>query len=91
MLEKEQNVVLDDMLTSIQRLGVLGEAIHDELDVHNRMLEDLDESMEDVEGRMDVALHKMEKILQTKSRWKLCLILFLVVAFVVLLFLIIYT
>jgi len=83
-LVDDQDVVLEDMLESISRLGVMGETIMIEIDGQADMLEELDEDIDHAQTRMDAALEKMQRILKTKSRWKLWTILFLSLLFLIL-------
>lgn len=85
----QQNEVLDDMMASVHRLGVMGEMVGDELGAQSRMLVDLDEELDEVGSRMHLAQKKLEKLLQTKSCWKLWTVLFLTVVLAILLFIII--
>ncbi len=69
MHEQEQEATLDDMLTSLQRLGVVGETISVELHEQSGLLGSLDDDLDEAGDRMDLAMRKLEKILGTKSRF----------------------
>jgi t-SNARE complex subunit (syntaxin) len=52
------------------------------------MLGDVEEDIDQANNRMDVVMKKMERILKTKSRWKILTILVLAVIFFVLLWIV---
>lgn len=85
----KQDVVIEDMLESVQRLGVMGETIMVEIDAQQDMLEDFEVDMDTAEGRINQAIAKMEKLLKTKSRWKLCTIVVLAIILLALFFVIV--
>eukprot|EP00474_Spongospora_subterranea_P004391 CRZ04849.1 hypothetical protein [Spongospora subterranea] len=90
MMEKEQDVHLDDMLSSLQRLGVMGTQVHDELEDQRLLLNEVDQDMDDAGDRMEVVMKKLDKLIGNSNRGKLYIMFFLTLLLVILLFLIIY-
>jgi len=90
-MEEKQDVILDDMMGALERLGDIGGTINVELTAHNKTIQELDEDVEKGMGSMGVVMGKMTKLLGTSNKGKLCCILFLFLLAVVLLFCVIYT
>lgn len=67
MIEKEQDVHLDDMLSSLQRLGMMGQQVGEELDQHRVLLSNLNEDMDETGDRMENVMRKLDKLLGTSS------------------------
>lgn len=68
MLEQEQDVHLDDMLRSLQRLGVMGDQVHEELEAQNNLLGELNQELDETADRMEVVMRKLDKLLGSSSR-----------------------
>merc|ERR1719384_190626 len=51
-MHREQDEVLDDMLGSLKRLGVMGDVIEKELDEHNDLLDDVEEDLDHAQDRL---------------------------------------
>jgi len=89
-IEKEQDDVLDDMATALDRLKGTTSEIDSQLVKHKDMLEDLDGSMGNAQSNMEVVTKKLTKLLGTSDRGRLCCIAMLFVTGIALLFAIIY-
>ncbi|MES1910009.1 MAG: hypothetical protein MHM6MM_002677 [Cercozoa sp. M6MM] len=70
----EQDEVMDDMLASLQRLGVMTDDMNQELTEHNELLGEIEDRADEVSARMEHAMQMMHKILGTRSRKYICLI-----------------
>lgn len=89
-LVERQDVVLDDMSSALARLGDVANTLETELDSQNAMLEEFDSELDDTQNMLDNVTAKIEKILGTKSRWKICTIIFLFALMILLFFLVVY-
>lgn len=69
MVEAEQEVHLDDMLSSLQRLGVMGQQVGEELEQQKVLLGQLDEDMDDTGDRMHNVMRKLDKLIGTSSNF----------------------
>jgi len=87
----QQNEVLDDMVSALDRLGSMAGTIGSELQVHNAILKDFDEEMDATQGTMNKVMRKMDKLLGQSDTGRLCCIFFLVVVVCVLIIAVIYT
>jgi len=67
------------------------ETIHEEIDTQNRMLQNLEEDLSDAEEQLGVVMGKLGKLLKTKNKCQLGLILILSFIVLVLFFLVLYT
>lgn len=85
---KEQDVVLDDMQSALQRLGVMADHINVELDAQDDMLVDLEDEMDTANDRMEVVMKKLEYIMKVKKRWQIWAILFLAFVLIILILII---
>jgi hypothetical protein len=56
--------VLDDMASSLERLGVMSKDINKELDVHTVMLTDLDMEMDTASDQMALAQKRLERLIK---------------------------
>jgi syntaxin 6 len=91
VLLEQQDQTLDQLDVAVERVGVIAGAIHEEISSQNKMLTDLEEDLTDVEEKLGVVMGKLAKLLQTKSKCQLGLILALSLTVVVLFFLVLYT
>lgn len=91
ILLEQQDETLDQLDVAVERVGVIAGAIHEEISSQNKMLTDLEEDLTDVEEKLGVVMGKLAKLLQTKSKCQLGLILGLSLTVVVLFFLVLYT
>lgn len=77
LLEAKQDVVLEDMSEALSRLGDVSHTIGRELKEQEELLAEIDDEVTMAQGNIDVALKKMEKLLGTKDRGRMCIILVL--------------
>jgi syntaxin 6 len=90
-LINKQDIVLEDMEHALARLGNLSNDIQTELITQGDMLNELDESMDEAQGQMNIVLKKMDKILKTSDRGRICCIIGLFLVAVILLGVIVFT
>lgn len=88
---RHQDDNLNSLGKSVSRLGHVAVHIHDEVDAQNKMLDDLDQDMENAKDSMNVVMYKMGKFLHTKDRCQIGTILLLSCILFVLFFLVLYT
>jgi len=88
-LYKQQDVVLDDMDAALARLGNISNDINSELVEQDAMLNEMDAEMDDAQGNMNVVLKKMDKLLKSSDKGRICCIIGLFCLCLLLLFLII--
>eukprot|EP00462_Mataza_sp_D1_P000329 CAMPEP_0175095756 /NCGR_PEP_ID=MMETSP0086_2-20121207/4345_1 /TAXON_ID=136419 /ORGANISM="Unknown Unknown, Strain D1" /LENGTH=234 /DNA_ID=CAMNT_0016369065 /DNA_START=114 /DNA_END=818 /DNA_ORIENTATION=+ len=91
MMEVRQDEVLDDMSAVLGRLGEGAAAINLELGDQASALQEMDDEMDIAAGSMATVQKKMEKLLGTSDKGRLCCIFWLFGLCVLLFFLIIYT
>jgi len=91
VLLEQQDETLDQLDVAVERVGVIAGVIHEEISSQNKMLTNLEEDLTDVEEKLGVVMGKLAKLLQTKSKCQLGLILALSVTVVILFFLVLYT
>jgi len=87
---EEQDVVLGDMHEALVRLGDIATTMDVELEQQNSQLKELGDDVDDVQGDLNTVNAKIEKLLGTSDKGKLCCIFFLFVVVVILFFIIIY-
>ena len=90
-LIRQQDVVLEDMDAALARLGNISNDINAELVEQGAMLDELDSGMDEAQGNMNIVLKKMDKLLKTSDRGRICCIIGLFFLAVLLLILIFYT
>lgn len=90
LMEAKQDVVLDDMMGALDRLGDVGTTINVELANQTAAINDIDEEMNTGLGQMDQVMKKITKVLGTSNKGKLCCILFLTILAAILLMCVIY-
>jgi syntaxin 6 len=88
---KQQDETLDDLDLAVTRVGYLAETIHEEIESQNKMLTELEDDLADAEEQLGVVMGKLAKLLKTKSRCQIGLILILSLIVLVLFFLVLYT
>ncbi|CAI5730562.1 unnamed protein product [Peronospora destructor] len=88
---QEQNTSLAELHTDIARLHEVTVDISNEVKQQNKMLDELTEDVEEAQERMNVVMGGLSKLLKTKDKCQLGLILFLVAVLVVMIFLVVYT
>lgn len=90
-LVQQQDVVLDDMASALQRLGAAAGDMNAELETQGNMLNDFDDELDETETTLSMTMKRIEKVLGTSKRWQLWLILFLFVLMCILFFVVVYT
>lgn len=88
---KQQDETLDDLDLAVTRVSYIADTIHEELESQNVMLDNLGEDLSHAEEQMGVVMGKLGKLLKTKSKCQIGLILILSVIVLVLFFLVLYT
>lgn len=75
---------LDELASTVKRIGVMGLEMHRELNEQAEILDDVDEEMDSTTNRLRGLQQKLDQIMRETSRGRLCLILWLFAAFIVL-------
>jgi syntaxin 6 len=65
--------------------------IHEEIETQNKMLTELEDDLVDAEEQLGIVMGKLGKLLKTKNRCQIGLILILSLVVLVLFFLVLYT
>lgn len=89
-LINQQDVVLEDMDAALARLKDISNDINSELIEQDQMLNDVDDSLDTAQGNMDLVLKKMDKLLATSDRGRICCVIGLFFIAVILIIIIIY-
>lgn len=85
LLMKEQDDELEDISTSLQRIGQYGLQIGEELQNQEYMLNELDEDMNTTQARLNAVQKKMAQVFKkARSNSQLCMIVFLTILLMVL-------
>jgi hypothetical protein len=80
----QQDVALDDLGNAVDRLGIMGAAINEELKDQNRLLDDLDKDLDDAGEKMNFVMAKLSTLLKTKDSCQIWTIVILAVILIVL-------
>lgn len=80
----QQEVQLGGLETAVDRLHVAGTAIGEELKIQNKMLNELEEDMDDAGNKMNFVQAKLSKLLKTKDGCQIWTIVGLAVILVIL-------
>jgi len=88
-IEGEQDVVLEDISTVLDRLKDMNQDIGTELKVSEGLTSDIDSHMDDAQSRMTAMLKKIDKILASSDRGRLFCIVVLFLIVILLLFIIV--
>lgn len=91
MMMEQQDRDLEALGQSVDTLGRMGGEINQELREQNRMLEQLDEDLDDAGEKMNFVMSKLGKLLKTKDSCQIWSIIILTLILVILIFLVIYT
>jgi hypothetical protein len=84
-MDDEQDAVLQDMSSALSRLNTNAGTIQNQLHTQTELLEEMDQRLDDNQNLMDVALHKMDAVLNKSTAGKWTIIgIELVIAFVLL-------
>ncbi|CAH0515983.1 unnamed protein product [Peronospora belbahrii] len=88
---QEQDTSLAELQTNITNLHKVTVEISDEVKQQNKMLDGLTDDVEEAQERMNFVMKRLSKLLKTKDKCQLGLILMLVAVLVVMIFLVVYT
>mmetsp|Transcript_25401 Transcript_25401/g.45865 ORF Transcript_25401/g.45865 Transcript_25401/m.45865 type:complete len:387 (+) Transcript_25401:130-1290(+) len=91
LMMQQQDETLEDLDMAVTRVGYMAETIHEEIDTQNAMLESLGEDLADAEEQLGVVMGKLAKLLKTKSKCQIGLIVILSLVVLILFFLVVYT
>lgn len=91
LLMQQQDETLDELGNAVVRVGEMAGTIHEEIEMQNKMLDELDEDLTKVEEELGMVMGKLAIFLKTKNKCHLRTILTLSLIVVVLFFLVIYT
>eukprot|EP00571_Detonula_confervacea_P007452 CAMPEP_0172315526 /NCGR_PEP_ID=MMETSP1058-20130122/25461_1 /TAXON_ID=83371 /ORGANISM="Detonula confervacea, Strain CCMP 353" /LENGTH=377 /DNA_ID=CAMNT_0013029613 /DNA_START=44 /DNA_END=1177 /DNA_ORIENTATION=+ len=91
LMMQQQDDTLDDLDMAVTRVGYMAETIHEEIDTQNVMLKNLEDDLADAEEQLGVVMGKLAKLLKTKSKCQIGLIVMLSLIVLILFFLVIYT
>ncbi len=88
---QQQDDTLDDLNQAVVRVGHMADTIHEEIGSQNNMLKSLEEDLADAEEQLGVVMGRLAKLLKTKNKCQLGLIVVLTLVVLVLFFLVLYT
>jgi syntaxin 6 len=91
LMMQQQDETLEDLDLAVTRVGYMAETIHEEIESQNKMLTELEDDLADAEEQLGMVMGKLAKLLKTKSRCQIGLILILSLIVLVLFFLVLYT
>lgn len=84
MLRKQQDDQLGDLSRGVDVLDEAANEINVELEIQGRMMDEIEDDMDHVQAKMGFVMGGMAKLLKTKNRYALYLILFLMLAIFIL-------
>jgi syntaxin 6 len=87
---EQQDETLDELGEAVVRVGEMAEGISEEIQQQNRMLDELDDDLANVEEELGMVMGKLAKFLKTKDPWQLRTIFMLILIIVVMLFVLLY-
>lgn len=88
---QQQDRNLRELGQGVTRLQDIATTINVELDVQDKMLDDLDEDMDKAEEKMNIVMEGLAKLLKTRDTKQLCCIVVLVLILIILCALVIYS
>lgn len=91
LMMQQQDDTLDDLNQAVVRVGHMADTIHEEIGSQNNMLKSLEEDLADAEEQLGVVMGRLAKLLKTKNKCQLGLIVVLTLVVLVLFFLVLYT
>eukprot|EP00529_Nitzschia_sp_RCC80_P041707 CAMPEP_0113475054 /NCGR_PEP_ID=MMETSP0014_2-20120614/18916_1 /TAXON_ID=2857 /ORGANISM="Nitzschia sp." /LENGTH=285 /DNA_ID=CAMNT_0000367949 /DNA_START=268 /DNA_END=1122 /DNA_ORIENTATION=- /assembly_acc=CAM_ASM_000159 len=71
LLMQQQDDTLDELGAAVTRVGEMAGNINEEIGHQNKMLEELDQDMTNVEEELGMVMGKLAKFLKTKDPWQL--------------------
>ena len=85
---KDQEAFLQNFAASINNVQEIGIDIHDELDVHSGLLDDIEEGTERTDAKIKRTTKTLDKLsMHASGKSGLCIVVFLIIVIVVLLLL----
>jgi len=90
LMEHQQDIVLDDMSHALERLQGISDTINTQLVENEHQLGELGEDLDQAKLSMDNALKKMNKLLKSSDKGRLCCIVLLFVLAIALFFGVVY-
>jgi len=91
LMMRRQDETLDDLDMAVTRVSYMAETINEELETQNVMLKNLEDDLADAEEQLGAVMGKLARLMKTKSKCQLGLILILSLVVLVLFFLVLYT
>ena len=91
LMMQQQDDTLDGLSSAVTRVSHMAGTIHEEIETQNKMLTQLDDDLVDAEEQLGVVMGKLGKLLKTRNRCQIGLILVLSLIVLVLFFLVLYT
>jgi syntaxin 6 len=91
LIMQQQDETLHDLDLAVTRVSYMADTIHTEIESQNDMLVKLEDELIDAEEQLGVVMGKLAKLLKTKNKCQLGLILILSLVVLVLFFLVLYT
>lgn len=91
LMMQQQDETLDELDSAVVRVGNMAENIHEELGQQNKMLTDLEEDLTNAEEQLGMVMGRLAKVLKTKNKWQLGVIMLMSLIVIVLLFLVLFT
>ncbi len=88
LMMKQQDETLDDLDDAVVRVGHMAGHIHEELGSQNKMLNELEDDLQNAEEQLGLVMGKLAKLLRTTNKWQLRTIMILSLIVIVLLFLV---
>ncbi|KAK4526050.1 hypothetical protein GAYE_SCF19G3961 [Galdieria yellowstonensis] len=88
-LVEQQDGNLDELANAVIRIGNMGKEIHQELNEHNRMLEEVEGRFDSTRGRMQLLQGRLSRLVRETGRGQFCLIIGLFFLFIILTMLVI--
>lgn len=91
LMMRQQDETLDDLDDAVIRVSNMADGIHEEINSQNKLLDYLEDDLQDAEEKLGMVMGKLGKLLKTKNKCQLGTIIMLCVVVVVLFFLVIWT
>ncbi|KAG4129333.1 hypothetical protein ERO13_D09G073600v2 [Gossypium hirsutum] len=92
LLLKQQDEELDELSTSVKRIGGVGLTIHEELLAQEKILDELGTEMDSTKNRLDFVQKKMAMVMKKAgAKGQIMIIIFLLVLFIILFILVFFT
>ena len=90
-MRREQDLSLDKLGSGLDRLNEMATTIDSELKDQDKILTDIDAEMDVAQNKMDGAIGAIAKLMKTKDKCQICVIVGLVITFVIVAIIAIYT